>query len=262
MTRARLAAVAAACLLAACRTLEPPAVPLSPDDPRPGVLLSALDERAASLAALRGLARLAVDGPGGSLRSRQVVVAARPARLRVEVLGFLSQTQVLLATDGETYDLFDARERRFESQPVRPGLLWEVSGIDLEPAEAVRVLLGAPELDRLRLATAARVADARVRLLLADPEGRPRHALEFDPEGELRRLAAFDDAGELVWDARYDELRAVGSSRLAHQIALAFPRTRVAARIELSRVELNPPLGPALFRLDRPPGGGGAESGG
>jgi hypothetical protein len=254
--------VAVAGLLAACRTLEPPAVPLPLDDPRPGVLLSALDERAASVAALRGLARLAVDGPGGSLRSRQVVVAARPASLRVEVLGFLSQTQVLLVTDGETYELFDARARRFESEPVRPGLLWEVAGVDLEPEEAVRVLLGAPALDGLRLATAASVADARVRLLMADPEGRPRHALEFDPEGELRRLAAFGAEGEVLWDARYDDVRGVGASRLAHAIELTFPRTRVEARIELSQVELNPPLAPAVFRLDRPPGGAGPETGG
>lgn len=262
MRRARRAAAAALFALAGCRTLEPPAIPLSPDDPRPGVLLAALDARADSLSALRGLARLAVDGPGGSLRSRQVVVAARPARLRVEVLGFLSQTQVLLVTDGERYELFDARERRVERERVRPGLLWEVAGIDLEPGEAVRVLLGTPELAGLQLATAARVGDTRLRLLLADAEGRARRALEFDAQGDLRRIAAFDADGGLLWDARYEELESVGETRLAHVIALVFPRTNVEARLELSQVQLNPALDDASFRLELPPGAVGLEGGG
>ena len=48
-------------------------------------------------------------------RGRWVVMAARPARLRIEIQGFLSQTVALLATDGSHYDLFQVRERSFET---------------------------------------------------------------------------------------------------------------------------------------------------
>jgi hypothetical protein len=256
-----VAAAAALFGLAGCRTLAPPPVPLAPDDPRPGALLAALDARAASLSALRGLARLSVDGPRGSLRSRQVVIAARPALLRVEVLGFLSQTQALLVTDGEQYELFDARERRVERDAVRPGLLREVAGIDLAPEEAVAVLLGTPELAELSIDGAAQVGDA-VRVRLAGGDGRPRRELDFDAAGDLRRLAALDGAGELVWEAVYTDLRLAGAARLAHAIELGFPQSEVEARLELSQVETNPALAPASFRLELPSAGDGAESGG
>jgi hypothetical protein len=259
--RARAAAAAALLGLAGCRSLPPSAVPLAHGDPRPGALLSALAARSEALSSLRGLARLAVDGPRGSLRSRQVLIAARPARLRVEVLGFLSQAQALLVTDGASYELWDARERRAERGELRPGLLLEVAGIDLEPEEAVAVLLGTPALEALSLAGAAQVGAARVRVQLADAEGRARRVLEFDSDGELRRLAALDGAGGLLWEARYGDLRAAGATRLAHAIELAFPQSEVEARLELSQVETNPwlPLGSFILEL---PDGADAQGGG
>lgn len=254
MSRALRAAAALALLLAGCRSLTPPAVLLAPGDPRPAALLATLGERSAGLSALRGMARLAVDGPGGSLRSRQVLVAARPALLRVEIVGFLSQTQALLVTDGETYAFFSARDRRFESDRVRPGLLWEIAGIDLEPGEAVGVLLGAPDLGSLAPARAASLGGGAVRVVLVDQAGRPRRALEFDAGGALRRLAAWDLDGVLAWDARYDDLETLGATSFAHAIEIEFPPTGVRARLELSRVSLNPDLAPDAFQLNPPPG--------
>lgn len=252
--RRALIAAAVALLAAGCRTASPPAVPLPPDDPRPAALLAALEERGEALRALRGVAELAVDGPGGSLRSKQVLVAERPARLRVEVLGFLSQTVALLATDGETYDLFQVKERRFEHAPVRPGLLWEVAGIDLAPDEAVRVLLGVPDLEALEAAGAVALPEGWVGVLLADARGRRRRGVEFDAAGSLRRITSWSEAGVLAWDARYDALEAVGGTPFAREIAIDFPATGVEARIELSRVDLNPALAPGVFEIQPPAG--------
>jgi hypothetical protein len=256
--RARALAAAAVALVAvSCRTTQLPIVPLAVDDPRPEQLLAGLASRSARLDALRGMARLAVDGPEGSLRSKQVLVAARPARLRVEILGFLSQTQALLVTDGTSFAFFDAREHRFEEAPLRPGLLWEVAGIDLEPGEAVRVLLGAPQLEALRTSGAALLPDGGLQLIQADPSGRARQALEFDAEGRLRRLAAWDADGVAAFDVRYDDLEPVGETPFAHRIDIAFPATGVKARIDLSQVALNPELAPGVFELQLPAGSGG-----
>jgi hypothetical protein len=251
------AAVAAALVAVSCRTTQPPIVPLAIDDPRPALLLASLESRSARLDALRGMARLAVDGPEGSIRSKQVLVAARPARLRVEILGFLSQTQALLVTDGSTFAFFDAREHRYEEAPLRPGLLWEVAGIDLEPGEAVRVLLGAPELEALRPSGAALLPDGGLQLILVDPSGRARQALEFDAEGGLRRLAAWDADGVADFEVHYDDLESVGETPFAHRIDIAFPATGVKARIDLSQVALNPELDPSVFELRVPAGPGG-----
>lgn len=254
MRRGLVAAAVAALLAAGCRTSLPPAVPLAPEDPRPVALLASLGERGAELQALRGLAKLSVEGPEGSLRSKQVLVVARPARLRVEVLGFLSQTVALLATDGETYDLFQVKERRFERAPVHPGLLWEVAGIALAPDEAVRVLLGAPDLEDLAPAGAVALPEGGVGVLLADAGGSRRRGVEFDSGGALRRLTAWRPGGLVAWDVRYDDVEERDGLAFAHQIALEFPATGVEAEIDLDRVELNPSLGSKVFELEPPPG--------
>jgi hypothetical protein len=256
--RARAFAAAAVALVAvSCRTTQPPIVPLASDDPRPAQLLASLESRSAGLEALRGMARLAVDGPEGSIRSKQVLVVARPARLRVEILGFLSQTQALLVTDGVRFAFFDAREHRYEEAPLRPGLLWEVAGIDLEPGEAVRVLLGAPRLDALQPSGAALLPDGGLQVILVDPSGRARKALEFDAQGGLRRLAAWEADGLAAFDVHYDELEPVGEARFAHRIDIVFPVTGVKARIDLSQVALNPELASGVFELRLPAGSGG-----
>jgi len=252
--RVLVAAVAVALLAAGCRSSRPPAVPLAPGDPRPAALLASLEERGGQLRALRGVAKLSVDGPEGSLRSKQVLVAARPARLRVEVLGFLSQTVALLATDGETYDLFQVKERRFERAPVHPGLLWEVAGIALAPPEAVRVLLGAPDLGGLEPAGAVALPGGGVGVLLADARGRRRRGVEFEPGGALRRLTVWSAGGRTAWDVRYAEIEDRQGVPFAHEISLEFPASGVEAEIELDRVELNPTLAPDVFELEPPPG--------
>ncbi len=249
--RARIAAAAAAsALLLACRTALPPALPLALDDPRSAAGLEALAARSAALTGVRGLVRLSVDGPGGSVRSRQVMVAVRPASLRVEILGFLSQTQAVLVTDGESYSFFDARDRSFERAALRPGLLERIAGVDLEPDVAVRVILGAPDLAGLEPVGAALLPDGGVRIVLADPSGSARRAVETDADGELLRFAVWGPEGS--FDARYGDRQPVGETPFAHRIEIEFPETAVRARIDLSRVDLNPTLAPDAFELDTP----------
>ena len=90
--------------------------------------------------ALRGRARLAVDGGDGAvrLRGKQIVVLERPARLRVEVLGFLNQTVAVLTTDGERFELFRSGDRSYETGAVHPDLLWQEAHLALTPEEADR----------------------------------------------------------------------------------------------------------------------------
>jgi hypothetical protein len=254
-----VAALAAATLVLGCRTALPPAVPLASDDPRPIRMLAELAERSERLDALRGMAKLSVDGPGGSLRSRQVLVAARPARLRVEILGFLSQTQAVLVTDGAEYSLFDAREQSFESAPLRPGLLLGIAGIDLEPDEVVRVLLGAPHLEALSARQAFQLPEGGLQVLLRDLEHGAQRAVEFGPDGGLRRYAAWDPDGVPAFDAQYDDVQSVGEFSFAHRIDIQFPASGIEARIDLSRIGLNPELGPAVFDLDIPTGAAGGR---
>jgi hypothetical protein len=246
----------------ACATPAPTLAPLAADDPRPRALLDAWEQAARSRRALRGHARLAVDGGDGAvrLRGRQVLVLERPARLRVEILGFLDQTVAVLVTDGERFELFRAGDRSYETGEVHPGLLWEQAWLALTPQEAVDLLLGVPA-PQPGLAPSRALGDERggVRFDLADAQGRVRRRAEFDGEGRLRRLEVLDASGGLAWTARFDEYATVSGEAFAHAVSLDVTAGGTRAEIALRDVELNPELPPGVFQLrarEAAPGGG------
>ena len=258
MRRAGLWAALVAFATACATTI--PTTRLPADDPRPQALLAAWHANAAGRAALQALARLAVDAPGAgadgrdvSLRSKQRMWLAQPAQLRVEVLGFLDTTIAVLVTDGERYALFETQEQRFEEGAVYPALLWDTARLALTPAEAVEVILGAPEPDAGLTRGAAYLVGERVRIDLDDPGGRVRRVVEFGAGGELRRLAQSDDRGEMAWEALFDDYTEIAGAPFARNVALRSSSGRARAELVLRDVELNPDVPPDIFRL-RPPG--------
>jgi len=244
-------------LCAACRGL-PPLESLPPDDPRPRALLEGWTLQVGDRSALRGNARLAVDaedaGPGGRdvrVRSRQALVLARPASLRVEVRGLLGEAVAVLTTDGERYDLFRSEDRSFETGPVHDALLWEVARLALTPAEAVDVILGAPRLGAaLSVGGAFDAGDGRVRIELSDASGSVRRLVDFDRDGRLRWLQQRRSGGSVAWEARFDDYAPVDGTPLAHSVSIELRDGRTRALLKLSGVELNPALSPDIFRLD------------
>jgi hypothetical protein len=252
-------------LAAACRT-PVPLLLLPPDDPRPKALLEKWAETARQRRALRGLARLAVDGREGEvgIRSRQVLVAERPARLRVEVQDFLHRTLAVLVTDGERFELFRADNRSFETGEVHPGLLWEVAQLALPPEQVVDLLLGAPPPDPdLVVARARHSGEGEIQIDLADAAGRLRQRVAFDAEARLRWLEVREAGGGVAWRASFDDYAAVGASPFAHTVSLDLFAEGTHVEISLHGVELNPRLLPEVFQLRVPgleePDGGGAR---
>lgn len=241
-----------------CRSPTPPrAAPdhlgalLPRDDPRPAHLLEALLANGAARRGLRGFASLALDGPEGSARAKQIVLLERPARLRVEVLGFLNQSVAVLTTDGERFALFRVEERAIEEGEIRPSLLWEVAGIALQPDAAVRVLLGVPGLPDGARALPARVTrTGGIRVAFAH-EGHVV-AFEFGADKRLRawRLES-DGAGTALIEASYSAYAPLAGTQFAHQIELLDHLHGTRAVVHFSDVELNPDLPPSLFSLQR-----------
>jgi outer membrane biogenesis lipoprotein LolB len=262
VSRFRPLAVAALLALGACRAPAP--VPLAPDDPRPAAWVSAWSQRAAQRQALRAEARLAVDAEatGGAdpvhVRSRQFLVMARPAKLRIEVQGMLGTTLAVLAIDDDVYALFETESRRFEQGPVPADLLWRVARLPLSAQEVVEVVLGAPDLARGEPVRAAwALSDGGLRVDLAGDAG-PARLLRFDAEGQLRELSArgADGAG---WTARFDDYAPVAGEPLAHRVSIE--TLHANAVLQLRDVELNPALSADIFRLDGSLARSGAEGG-
>jgi hypothetical protein len=236
-----------------------PAQPLAAADPRPQALLDAWRAQADGREALRAVARLAVDAPGAgvggrdlSLRSKQRLWLARPASLRVEVLGFLDTALAVLTTDGVDFAWLQSDERRFDTGPVYEALLWDAARLDLTPDEAVEVILGAPRPDADLRVGAAFEQGERVRIELADATGRVRRVVEFDADGQLRRLEQRDAAGRRLWEVRFGDYVDLAGGRFARDVSLRDGAGGGRADLTLRDVELNPPLAPGLFQLRDP----------
>jgi hypothetical protein len=244
------AALAVALALSACST--PGALrPLPATDPRPGLLLDAFERSALERRSLRGRARIDVQGAEGvRLSGRQVVVAERPTRLRVEVLGLFDQALAVLTTDGDHFELFRSADLSFEEGPLRPEILWEEARIALRPEEAIGLLLGAPLPEPGLVPVRAEGSeDGSVRVSLAAPGGEERRRLGFDAEGRLLRVEVLAEDGGVLWIAGFGRYAPVGGVPFAHAISLYVAEGDTRAEIRLRDVELNPALPAGIFSI-------------
>ena len=245
MRQAARAACAWVCLsAAACASSGGPAPfrPVAGEEDSLRARVAAVAAEGDARQRLRAVGKLRVTSPDGSASVREVVLAERPARLRLESLNMLGQAATLLVTDGERFAFFDGK--RLEDGDAQPELLHKRLGLALAPGEAVRALLVAPlESDWLPTAILGRGGEREVRL--------PAESLRFAAGGELAAIAALDDDGEVRWLAEYAEWRDVPGGRYPFSLVLSFPETKLRAELELTDVELNPTLDPSLFRVAR-----------
>ena len=242
MRRARRAACALALLAAAaCATPSgPPFEPIAGEDAVSRARVEAASAEANARQSLRAVGKLRVASPDGSTSVKEVVLAARPAQLRLESLNMLGQAATLLVTDGEHYSFFDGS--RLENGAIGPEVLRDRLGLAFAPGEAVRALLAEPLAgDFTPSEVLARGQERLVKL--------PGQALRFAQSGELAELIALDPSGRVRWSAEYADWQSVPGGRYPFSLVLFFPETRLRAELELAQVELNPTLDPTLFRV-------------
>ena len=257
--------------LGGCRTPGPQR-PLVESDPRPARLLAGLEASADRRGALRARARVAIQAPDLDIRRPQRLAVARPGRLRFEVLGLFGQLAALLVVDGGRYQLYEAGADQLREGVVSSALLWQVARVDLEPGEAVDLLLGVPRPGPgLRVSRALLRADGQIAFERVDARGEPRERFVFDAQGRLASMARLAADGRAMWRARFSRYRAIsgpdGSSRqFAFEVALDFPRVEGGATLDYQQAELVAELPGSLFRLNlpgrgSPPSGEGARDG-
>ncbi len=245
------------CFLVACRA-PLPGVPMPDDDPRPEALLDSLQSSIESRSALRARANLDLDAPGIRFDRPQRLAVARPARMRVEVLGLFDQLAAVVVTNGDRYQVYDVRNEGLEEGIVDAGLLWRIARVDLVPDVAVDILLGAPRSDpALSNGGAWLQEDGSIAFARVDRRGVRRETYRFDVGGRIAERATYDEAGELVWRAQFSDYRPVlspsgGDVAFAHDVLLDFPRVSARVRMVFKRVLLSEDLPEALFVLQLP----------
>jgi hypothetical protein len=244
-----LCALALALAFAACRTAPsaaPAWTPLAADDALVAERLAWLRAHAAARHSLRANARVSFSGAAGESFSRQLVLAERDAKLRIEVIGLLGQRALVLASDGVEYDLYRAETGKTETGLVDASVLWRVARIPLLPSEAVGLLLAAPAV--LEEAPSAQAGPAG-ELRLAWPD----RSVDFDAAGTLataRVLAG--PGGEELARANFLDWRGEGAAAFPYRVELEFAFQKGGALIEFRDAEVNAVLDPQWFRLNLP----------
>ena len=225
----------------ACRTpIGPELRPVTGEQERVQAWLLRAREEAQGRTGVRAIGRMRISGPDGSGRVKQVIIAQRPRRLRLESLNFLGQTASVLVTDGENYAFYDGKD--VQRGDVSPDLLRDYAGLDVDPEEAVALLVASP---RLPAGSPSAVFGRGAERVALYESGR----VHFSPEGELIAIEALDPGGRVRWRAEYSRWREVAGGRYPYQIVFDFPMSQVRAELELQDVEVNPPLDKSLFSL-------------
>lgn len=105
-------------------------------------MVATINKRAAKLRSIRGLARVEAYKEGQRVRLRQVLVAERPARLRIETLSPFDQPIAYLATDGRELSVYDLGSQRYMTGQASAENVARLFPIRLAPAKMVDLLLG------------------------------------------------------------------------------------------------------------------------
>jgi hypothetical protein len=122
----------------------PSGQPLAVDDARALAVAAEHRDRTRHSRALRGSARVVLEGPDFKLNRPQRIAIARPGKLRFEVLGLFDVLAAMLVSDGREFGFFDASSGEVTRGPMTPDLLWELAQLDLEADEVVDLLLATP----------------------------------------------------------------------------------------------------------------------
>lgn len=243
MRRSLFAVLACSLGLSACVTPVAPRPPLAPEVA--AALWNDWREQVSDRRALRCTARLAVDGEGTRLRSKQRVAVELPARLRVEIQGFLGTTAGVLTVDDSEYAFLQGEPRVFESGPVDDALLSRVVALDLAPATIVELLLGAPEQSAELEVSGGVHAEGGLR----EVQLKPRRVARFDAEGRLRVYQVGETDRAPRWEAAFEDYALVEGAPMAHRVTLDVG-SGTRAVLVLRDIELNPTLSPDIFHLD------------
>lgn len=251
MHRAAIAVLVTAVALAGCTPRPAPRLP-APLGALPSAeqLDAAGDARRAALRGLRAWARLAYESPQEARKAKQLLIAERPDRLRMEVFSPFGAVFVLAAADGSlaAWDRGTSTVYRGAASATN---LQRYTQVGLPVDDAVALLLGTPPLD----AGDDRVVSAdgeRIKLWWTTADG--ARAAWFSPALEPLRYEQHADDGRVLLRASYDNYQAVDGVRVASQVDFELPQTQMRVGITLSDIEVNPPLDAAVFALETPAG--------
>ena len=274
-------------VVSGCRTAPPVAIQITGtrlpnDDARAETVLGAYLDQVEARSALRGSARVLLEGPDFKLNRPQRILVERPARLRFEVIGLFDQLVAMLVSDGRQFGFYDASSGRVSRGLVTPSLLWDLAKINLDPDEVVGLLLASPAPSYgIARASVWLEAEGRIALAFAWPDGDQRpgcgeasyraalieadcfveeEALEkggevffFDTDGTLSEMWALDSGGIIRFRSTFEDYAPIAGNdsveMFPNRITIRSPGVESEARFVWKRVMLTEELSDRFFMI-------------
>jgi len=213
-------------------------------------LVSAAATRRLAVRSVRAQARLQYTSPVESQRAKQILLAARPDRLRLEVLSPFGAVFVM-TTSGGVLTAWDRGEATVYRGEASADNLGRYAHVDLPISTAVDLLLGTPPVDPTAESVVAQEGD-RVRLWQRRQDR--IQVTWFTPELDPISFEEQDDRGQVILRVAFGEYADVPGGRIPMQISLEQPLLQRRIDIELHDPEVNPVLADTAFALETPPG--------
>jgi hypothetical protein len=245
----RALAAAGLLLTASCAVLPAPrlSAPLDPDTVRDRLLQDEVATRT-----LRGLARLAFDGPHGRGSASHVVVVALPDRARVEALTPLGTTALVVTLRATELRVHSLLQREYGVGRATRETLGRLVKVPVPPEPLLRLLAGLPPLPlRAQDPRLTLVADgAAVRVDSVDGEYWQRAWIEADGAGVAR--GEVGRASEVLFTFVFADRQPTDGRDFPFEIRVEEPATQSRLYVRYERVQLNLPADPDLFELPWP----------
>jgi hypothetical protein len=215
--------------------------------PSAETLLRALSERRDALQSLRTLARLEYSTGEETRRAKQFILAARPDRLRFEVLSPFGAVFVLTTSHGRlaAYARDEATVYRGSASPAN---LERYTTVELPIAAAVDLLLGTPPMGKTGQLVVSR--DNGLIKLWQQASGGGARVTWFTPRLDPALYEEQAADGRVILRARFEHFADVSSVRLPTRLSLETPPAGRRVDIDLRDPEVNPTLADPLFALD------------
>lgn len=239
-------------LVSGCATQRAPVPPASSTGPVPeaAVLLRAMETRRESLHSLRVLARCVFRSPDESRRAKQLILAARPDRLRLEVLSPFGAVFVLTASHG-TLAAFAPNESTVYRGTASGPNLARYASVDLPVSTAIDLMLGTPPMRSGALSVVSRDAGYTK---LWQVDGDDVRVAWFGAALDPVQYEEQDTEGHVLVRATFGAYAEIDGVRLPTQLSVEVPPSQRGVDLEFREPEVNPSLADALFALETPPG--------
>jgi outer membrane lipoprotein-sorting protein len=204
---------------------------------------------------LKAIAKIKVESPDEAFSVKELIIAQKPNRLRLETLSPLGQPGFYAATDGRDLFLFNPSENTYYYGSSTPRNLGLIIPLHLALEEMVSVILGCVPLINHHADTIRCTANENGYVIRLEGSDDNTTQVLTLAGNDLRVVASETYVNDgLTWSVNYADYEITGSMAFPRTVIVSLPPEGTTVRINYKKVEFLPEIDSSLFRLSIPRG--------